>query len=436
MLAVWTVAVTALLTGPIRYFEMPSEHTWAFIGGCLGIFALGSFAARAGSHPIFADEEGPVRTEPMDALVRTTALLGIAGALCLLTDKVFLSGLDYSQGITAVRLERADAVLSGTAGELRRSPLLYLGFATFAFSVPAYLLYLIAPERLRRSTVILAYLGLISPVAFSLVYGGRSPIGVVLLLILGAAIVRRLGGRAALPDDRFGRRALAAAVVLAVGYSSYIFTERRSFTSLESYDDLEEHFQAAYAARPSPVWRQLIDSGFSGDLVMNALMTYYYVTHELPMLDRTLRYKGSVGPYHGQYQFYLASAFLARVAPSMSAEPRMTDELREADLYGWFSGAWGGMYLDFGVVGGLLATGICGWVAGRVYDRALRRRDVRYELLMCYVVAGIMVSPVLSLFTISISLPVLAAILVSMAALPAAHAQRREARLSRLSNPS
>jgi len=146
---------------------------------------------------------------------------------------------------------------------------------------------------------------------------------------------------------------------------------------------------------------------------MQVIINSYYATHEIPMLDRTLAYTGQLGPYYGAYQFYLLAAFAQRVTPWWSVDAVMLPQLKAANVYGWFSTAWGGMYLDFGAGGALVAVLICGWLAGIVYRRALIDGDDGARLLMCYVVAGIIATPVLSIFTISISLPILVSLLVA-----------------------
>lgn len=428
MVATWGMAVAAYLLGPIAYFDRPRPSTWLFIAASLFTFVAASeIGYRVRPRKPCAPAAPRETRWTVDEVIRAAACVGLLGTVALSVDKLILSGLDYSQGVTAVRTERAEAVMAGTALELRRSPLLYIGFLTFGLSVPAYLLYLLRPNRVRPSTLRLAHAGLLSPVAFSLIYGGRSPMGLLLLMVVGAAVVRHLQGRPALPRDALPRLLLALFAVVMAVYSSYIFTERRRGTPLVGYDELEQHFENAYAAVPSPTIGQLVREGADEQLVMNALMTIYYVTHELPMLDRTLSYPGPLGPYHGQYQFYLVTALLARVIPEWSVDQRMTDELRDADLYGWFSTAWGGMYMDFGTAGAMAATFFCGWLSGCVYGRGRRTGDVRWQLFMCFVVAGILVSPALSVFTISISLPILGSMAITAAALtwPAARVPPR-----------
>jgi hypothetical protein len=363
----------------------------------------------------------------VELIVRATAVVGLLGASCIALDKVLLSGLDFSQGVTAVRFAREEAVAAGTAVALPRSPLLYLGYLTFSFSVASYLLYLLKGEALRLSTAWLAFASLASPFAFSYLYGGRSPLFLVLGMACGAIAVRVLSRQTALPRGKTAPLLFVAFVALIFVYSSWIVSERFVATGANDYPALQDRFETSYDAsispaglcRPSvlPASTSASTQSLCEQALMHATLYTYYFSHELPMLDRTLAAEPPIGPYYGAYQFYLASAFVERVLPSVNADAIMIPQLKAANVYGWFSSAWGGMYLDFGVVGGLFGVLISGWLAGRVYRSALVDGTQGGRLLMCYVVAGIAATPILSIFTISISLPILVSLAITAALL-------------------
>lgn len=482
LLVVWAIAIVLYSLGPVRYDETPRISTWLFVSACLLAFCVGAWvAARPSKSTIKKHIELPIeRSHSLDRVVRMTALLGLFGGLCIAVDKVLLSGLDFSGGVTAVRFDRAAAVDAGTAGELRRSPLLYLGYFTFSFSVASYLLYILKGEVLRRSTIVLAFLTLASIFSYSYLHGGRSPLGLVIGMAVGAIAVRLLSHQSPLPKGATGRLLFASFLLMTVFYNNWILSERFVATGASGYSDLERRFETTYDARielpvgltapsSSPVATTLSTSlpttvpttgpggvattipttaptsipttlpratdgqgpSTSEQVLMQLAMNYYYATHELPMLDRTLAYRGALGPYYGAYQFYLAAAFLDRLTP-WDVDALMLPQLKSANVYGWFSTAWGGMYLDFGVFGALVGVLLCGWLSGLVYRRALVWGDDAAKLLMCYVVAGIIATPVLSIFTISISLPILGALLLTSLVMgPAANWLMQLNRLSR-----
>jgi hypothetical protein len=409
MLVVWALALALYFLGPIHYFIDPSANTWMFVFGCIGCFVAGSWAAFARStRPTKKENEAvDCSDQHVDKVARTAALIGIVGILFIAVDKLLLSGLDYSQGITAVRFERAAEVRAGTAGELRRSPLLYIGSVIFTASVPANLLCILRGDSMRKSTVWMGHLSLIPPVLYSFIYGGRSPIGLVIGMMAGAVVVRVLSGRRVFPKSRGFGAIIITLAIFSTAYNEYIFSKRLEYMRVEDYNALSQRFEMVYEAEPTRSVDELVASGaLDPELAKSILLNSYYVTHGLGMLDRILHYDGPLGPYYGSYQAYLLAILMSRTLPVFAIEQQMLVELVSARVYGWFSTAWAGMYLDFGLYGSLFAVLACGFASGRVYRKALIEGSLSSELLMCYVVAGIVATPLLSIFTISIGLPI------------------------------
>jgi hypothetical protein len=425
LLVVWVLAIALFAFGPIHYKDPPQLSAWLFVVACLVVFCIGAWLGLAGfGRALERTAQAGSDAHRVELIVRATAIVGLLGAGFIAVDKVLLSGLDFSQGVTAVRFLREEAVAAGTAVALPRSPLLYLGYLTFSFSVASYLLYLLKGEGLRLSTAWLAFASLASPFAYSYLYGGRSPLFLVLGMACGAIAVRRLSHQTALPRGKTAPLLFVAFVALIFVYSSWILSERFAATGANDYSTLQARFETSYDATiSSTLCGPLSDPSAANtraaceQALMHATLNTYYFSHELPMLDRTLAAQPPIGPYYGAYQFYLASAFVERVLPSISADAIMIPQLKAANVYGWFSSAWGGMYLDFGVVGALLGVLLCGWLSGRVYRSALVDGTPGGRLLMCYVVAGILATPILSIFTISISLPILVSLAITAALL-------------------
>jgi oligosaccharide repeat unit polymerase len=412
LIAAWGAVLGLYFFGPLTFYNEPSQATWAFIALSTAAFGAGSVVPRF--QPVKARQ--PLGPEPsprqIELIARNMAWLGIFGFVCIAIDKLFLSGLDYSQGISALRVSQDNDVIMGRGVETSRTPLLYIGYLTFAFGIAAYLLYFLRAEWISRRTKLLCHVTIASPVGFALLYGGRSPIVLVITLAAGAAVVRGLAGRAhVLPQRRLGRLLVGVMLLAMLGYNSYIFAERRLYTGVQTFEQFLQRFEYIYQARPSPVALWLVDSAYAPpESVMTLLNTSFYLTHEFGALDQTLEYEGALGPYFGQYQFYLPAAMLERVVPSLSMVGLIREQGQHSGTYGWFSTAWGAMYLDFGWTGALCWSFLCGWMSAAIYKRALEEHSLAAELLMCYVVAGILISPNLSVFTVSISLPILAAL--------------------------
>ena len=430
----WVGVLVLYAVGPIHYNEAPQLTTWFFVLASVSAFAIGGLLATSRGRVgrvVSAGFAEAVTRRRIDRVVLIAAILGLFGAACIALDKLLLSGLDFSQGIAAIRFERVEATEAGTAASLRRSPLLYLGYLTFAFSVVAFLLYMLRGEELRRRTIWLAFLSLVGIFAYSYLYGGRTPLGLAVGMGFGAIGVRLLSRQAPLPRGLTGRFLFAGFLVLTAVYSEAVLADRLMTSGAVDYASLETRLETNNDAKIAPIpgfgtgKAEATSSAGSSEqtpgvsassselFLMRVVVNLHYFTHEVPTLDRALAHNGSLGPYYGAYQFNLIPALVTRIVPGWNLDRFMIPELQAANVYGYWPTAWGGMYLDFGVVGALIATFVCGWLAGVVYSRALRGNDDRARLLMCYVVAGIIATPLLPIFAISISLPILLSLVVT-----------------------
>jgi hypothetical protein len=431
LLTVWAVALALVYFGPVRYSQHVSPLTWLFLVACIGLFCLGSSLGWRQVRRPSRDELGDRRDaggtwaefdHRIDRIARVSAVLGLIGITLLTFDKLRLSGLDYSAGITAVRNARAEEVNAGNTA-LGRSPFLYLGFVTFAFSVPSYLLYMLRRRSLRRSTAWLTHFGLLSPLGFGVLYGGRSPLILTIGLIFGGAVVRGLCGQRRMTPTKFGRFAMLGLIAFALVFGSYIFRQRAAVAGY-TYAGLAERSTHSYQATPRPWFKHLMTSNSGvAPIATDVLFTHLYVTHEVFMLDRTLQYEGRMGPYFGAYQFNLLAALGGQIWPQFDVAKTIVSQATEANTYGYFPSAFGCMYLDFGLFGALVGILICGLLAGKIFRWALLTGELKSQLFMCYVIAGIVASPILSVFTISIALPILFALVVIASCLPSGAAQ-------------
>jgi hypothetical protein len=407
------VALAVYLLGPIKYREGVGLRTYAFVLACLACFCLGSGVRRVRIRP---DEP---RWQPapstVDRVVRMAAIAGLVGIAIFAFDRIFLSGLDYSRGVTTLRFEQQSSqALSQAAAPHSGSILSNLGQLLTPFSIPAYLLYILRPQDLRRHTRWLAHLSLVSPFVYAWLYGGRSPIALFLAFAGGAMAIRRIQGQRALPGRITFKIFVVVLLALVAFYVSYIFRERDRFVQRSGYGALVTQLERSNDTETAAALRDLPQRGRVAQAVAgDVLYLSYYFSHELPTLNRALTYQGRLGPYYGRYEMYLPSVLVGRVLPGLTAEKQITTEGQSANILGLFSTAWGAMFFDFGRGGALFFAFICGLFARHVYRRALRDGNLAAKLLLAYVIAGIIAIPVVSEFTISNALPTLLAIFVT-----------------------
>jgi hypothetical protein len=399
MVLVWALFAVVFFSGPLDYFRQPRMATWAWIGIGVGLFAASALAAgRLPARWFAVDEPETVPSERIERLVLITAVLGLAGAALIALDKVWLSGLDYSRGLAAVRFQRAAEIEAGI--DVRRSPLLYVGYLTFSFSYAAALLYILRGEVVRRPIVAAAAeVSVASPVVYSLLYGGRNPILLFFVLLMGGILVRARRGRSLLPAVPALRLKLAVVVLLFLAYVNYTWEDRRSYWKIETYPRFVEIAHERWQTRP----KSWVDRAVSGHwapagLVMNLISSDLYLTHSVITFDKIVERHGDFARCWGLYQVGLLAP-LVNKAPAGSALLRqMYRQLRATETYGWFPTAWGAWYIDFGLGGAVGAVVAWGMASGWAHRLVRLRDDLAGELLLSFALATVVFSPINAVF--------------------------------------
>ena len=207
--AVWCATLIGVAVGPIDYPGQPSVPVLLLVAVGVSLFVL-AHQGGAWCFAIWLRQRPDLPTPPLRMLnivVAATSLLGVAGIALMALDRVILSGA--GNGGYADLLRCAPDLVDFI--EIKRTPLLYLGYLTFSFGFASLVLFLLKGEEIRGWPAILAQLSIFSPVGYALLYSGRMPILFVIVLIIAAVLVRVGQGRRPLPlwaspADQDGRR--------------------------------------------------------------------------------------------------------------------------------------------------------------------------------------------------------------------------------------
>ena len=157
--------------------------------------------------------------------VFTTAILGLAGIAFIALDRLVLSGISHNgyAELMCCASFLVDFI------EIKRTPVLYAGYLTFSFGAASLVLFLLKGEEVRGGTAILAQLSILPSVGYALLYSGRLPILLVIVLIITAVMVRISQGRQPLPQGHhLAVKTIAASVAFLV-YSNGMWSSRREF---------------------------------------------------------------------------------------------------------------------------------------------------------------------------------------------------------------
>jgi hypothetical protein len=517
IISVWSVLLIVVAVGPIDYSNQPSAAVIAIVVVGISLFALAQqagawcFRMWRANRPV-----GPsLPADRLSLVVGLSSCAGIAGIGLIAFDRIFLSGVN--NGLYAELLRCSPDLIDVI--QIKRTPLLYAGYLLFSFGYASVVLFLLKGEQIRGSAAAMAQLSILSPVGYALLYAGRMPILLVIVLMTAAVLVRLAQGRRALPEGYHLFVKMIVLVLVFGIYSSAMWLSRGSFcmqmkteavrelqhrlqerraelikahesrradieqepskdgreadarasvspgsrtapTGKEASDDrlpaaespadvrqdtapfdaisagdigkmiaaaessptaggrdnvttLLQTMDQAWHTKPRGYVISAIESGrFSPGSVITALSTCFYLTHGVRILDTTWRERDRLSPHWGIYEVGVFSPILRVFLPQNDELLTLKIELQSVGLYGFFPTVWAAAYLDFGMVGAVIYILIWGFAAGWSAFGVRHSILVTPALLLTFVIASVLLSPVQGPLGIANSALVLVSIIV------------------------
>jgi hypothetical protein len=385
MMSVWASYLLFYFLSPIKYNRIFSGETIAFLASCLLFFVIGTAFGRK---RVTGPNSQVVEDYHIDRMVRFLSFLGILGGAFVLLDKMVLGDLDLSQGLGQLRFE----LINRFEHAKSRSPVLWIGTGVYPFACVAVTLYVLASEQCSRWTGLLAGIASFVPALVALTYAGRSLEFLLLSLMFCACLVRRATGSSFLPPRRTFRLILLCHLILMVVGTLYIFSARSvALSDSSSGATANRWLYTALDASLSPELSNLVEEpSFLGELCANSLMVCIYVTHPLPELDYLLTENADVGPFWGRYQIWMLDK-LFLVASGESSGELAGDSL---DRSGLFFGAWGCLFLDFGIYGAVFVSCLLGICSALVYRSATDRGMLTSKMFLALIYMCILLTPI------------------------------------------
>jgi oligosaccharide repeat unit polymerase len=239
-----------------------------------------------------ADQKNIPRSK---SLIWVAVALSVIGLAALTYDKLYIQKIDYSAGLAFAREEWRQL------GEERE------GQASSIFSVMGYLFgssYYVAAilavtqgavlsSRMRMTTLLVSFLLLM---ANSVLTGGRSNVLLLAVFVAAAFSSRRGLTVRGLFASRLQRRVLLALVLLAVGYSLFIFFQRAQTNDVGGVEYAID-FLPYLGVEADSWYRQSLGNSASSALSAVAVLAGSYITHsfasvaailDAPSEDKTL----------------------------------------------------------------------------------------------------------------------------------------------------
>lgn len=201
--------------GPVEFPGQPSLPVLILVTVGLSLFAVGQ-GTGAWCFRIWLQlrEDPPASSNgALNIAVVVTSLLGLTGIALIAVDRVVLSGnaREYAE------LLRCTPSLIDVI-EIKRTALLYAGYLTFSFGFVSLVLFVLKGEEVRGWAAILAQLSMLCPVGYALLYSGRMPILLAIVLVVAAVMVRIGQGQRPLPP---GHHLLIKTIAVVVLFGIY-----------------------------------------------------------------------------------------------------------------------------------------------------------------------------------------------------------------------
>jgi hypothetical protein len=496
IVTVWSVLLIVVAIGPIDYSNQPSAAVLSIVVVGIALFILaeqaGIWCFRVG---FATPAQGPApRADRLSLVVSISSCAGMAGIGLIALDRIVLSGVSNSSYAELLRCapDLIDII------QIKRTPLLYVGYALFSFGFASLVLFLLKGEQIRGRAAVLAQLSILSPVGYALLYAGRMPILFVIILTIAAVLVRLAQGQRALPEGHHLFVKMIVVVLVFGMYSSAMWLSRRSFcmqmngvvrelqhrlqereaalvkaresrraeigqqsptaereadsqpsvspdksplsgaarqSSAKPPADIRQQNQdaasdnaisaadlgkmivagkalpqadrsdnvttllltmdQAWHTKPSGYVISAIQSGrFSPGTAVSVLSTYFYLTHGVRILDTTWRERDQLLPHWGVYQIGVLSPILRVFFPQNEELLTLKTELQSAGIHGFFPTVWAAAYIDFGIAGAVIYVLIWGFAAGWSAYGVRHTALATPALLLTFIIATILLSPV------------------------------------------
>jgi hypothetical protein len=444
---IWCAALISVAVGPIDYSGQPSMVVLAVVGSGIAFFLIGYRGGRFLFLRHFSRQlpMPPLSRRMLNRIVIAVSLFGIVGIALIALDRTVLSGVSNSAYSELLRCAPGlvDAI------SIKRTPLLYGGYAIFSFGFVSVVLFLLKGEEITGWAAALAQLSIVSPAGYAVLYSGRMPLLFVLVLVGVTMLIRLAQGRPPLPHGHYLILKTVAVIGLFAIYSSAIWTSRQNFCIQMSpliielqqeqmqrevpsavasqphesnekitATDLNKRMAEARAAAPPEQKQSSADavlammleawnvkprgyvtsaiesSRLSARGAMIGLSTYFYLTHGVRTIDIVWHARDKFTPKWGIYEIGVLSPLLRVFLPNNQQVEAMEAEQRSALIYGFFPTVWGAAFIDFGPVGAIIYILVWGVVAGWSAAGSKHSDLMTPLLLLVFVLASILLSVV------------------------------------------
>jgi hypothetical protein len=168
-----------------------------------------------------------------------------------------------------------------------------------------------------------------------------------------------------------------------------------------------------YNLHPRDYVLSVVDAGWLPmGTASDLLSSYFYLVQGVYVLDLVWQSRAQFTPHWGLYEVGILSPMLRVFFPQNDLILSMVTQLKVATIHGYFPSAWAAAYIDFGAFGAVIYILIWGFAGG--WSRAGARQSMLAtpSLLLTFVLASILLSPIQGPLGIANSAQVLVSMLI------------------------
>lgn len=385
-IVVWSGSLLLYGVTPIWYAPGLSMPTLVFIVLAALAFALPDIYNVLLGRPASKTQSSGerlwvMREERFNRLIAWLCALGVVGSAMYTYDKLWLSGVDYSELAVA---REVLFVTSETEWGL-------IGAALYPFGSVALILAILYQERARPYTLLAAAMsGLLGTPWVSMLNVGKSGLFVFVALTIGAFIVRWRWGLRPIQHKSFGRiLVMSAAGLSAVGFVSFSL---RGFFGADTWMYFLERFDAAVPSGLIDMYDSL-GPDWSRFVFADAMMLLLYLTHSLNNLEKFMMLQSEVSLQWGVNQDRFIGPALREIIVGGGGGG---SGAALQQFIGVFNTWHYGTILDFGYWGALIFYVGVGMLMQVAFYRAASRWNLAAALItsQCYVL--VILSPMVT----------------------------------------
>ncbi len=361
----WGFICLVYFLGPIYLTPAVSLSTFLFLALHLALFTVGTVLFSQVTLFKRPDNSAKlIRYIPDSSIYRLITVIlfvGICGVVMSVYFKLSLLGSINFASISELRTLRAQALLNGA--ESQSGLMSALSFLTYPAGFVGIVATIIFYEKIYLITRILSFFYVVSLIALVFCLGGRSPLMVLFIFIGAAFYVRGRLGVGYIPKSIPLRLMTISLFAMFIVYSSFIWIIRTKEAGMTT-NVMLEHAANVWGAHPKDYLIAASERLGDPGLTQTILSSTFYFIQNLSISERLLSSLEPMPTMYGAYQIDLLAAIFRTVPSGAEFLKNGYSDLLQANIYGFFTGAWSGLYLDLGVFS-FLAALLWGVVAGR-----------------------------------------------------------------------